>query len=58
VKGAQASSQAPTQGVLGAVASQQLPFTGLRLWIVALAAIGLLAGGLMLRRLAVSGRAA
>ena len=41
-------------GVLGVFSSRvtrgQLPFTGLQLWIVVLAAAGLVAGGLALRR--------
>jgi hypothetical protein len=47
---ANGTSPASNQGVLGAAANQQLPFTGLQLWIVVLAAAGLIAGGLALRR--------
>ncbi len=61
VLGATASSSpkarqsAPAKaGVLGAFSSRvtrgQLPFTGLPLWPIALAAVALLAGGLLLRR--------
>src|SRR5436190_11467039 len=47
---ASGTSPASNQGVLGAAANQQLPFTGLQLWLVVLAAAGLIAGGLALRR--------
>jgi hypothetical protein len=52
VKKAKAKPQA-RGGVLGeiaAVPSQQLPFTGIQLWIVLLAGIGLLAAGLGARK--------
>ena len=50
-----ARQSAPAKaGVLGAFSSRvtrgQLPFTGLPLWPIALAAVALLAGGLLLRR--------
>jgi len=54
VKGAAASQPKGAAGVLGAIStpvrSGQLPFTGLPLWIAALAAFALLAFGLVLRR--------
>lgn len=37
-------------GEVGAVAAQELPFTGLQLWIALLAALGLVAAGLGVRR--------
>jgi hypothetical protein len=46
-----AGAAAPRSGVLGATArTGSLPFTGVPLWIPALAALGLLAAGLGLRR--------
>ena len=48
--GGEAGGVAGAFGVLGAVAGGTLPFTGLPLWVVALAAIVLIAGGLLLVR--------
>jgi hypothetical protein len=54
VLGAQAGKPAASGGVLGAVArtarSGQLPFTGLPVWVPALAGLVLIGLGLALRR--------
>jgi hypothetical protein len=51
VAGAQAGGRSSPRGVLGALASGELPFTGLPLWAVALAGLALTGLGVLLRRL-------
>jgi hypothetical protein len=51
VAGEQASGRSSPRGVLGALASGELPFTGLPLWAIALAGLALTGLGVYLRRL-------
>jgi len=51
VAGATASGGNSPGGVLGALASGRLPFTGLPIWAVALAGLALIAVGVALRRM-------